>query len=378
MSAMSVDVADTSLAAPAPTGLRRRVAAAGLLFGLVVALLLGVPGLRPVAEEIRQMPLPWVALAVVLELLSCLSFVVVFRLFFDGPVDREARTLAWTSMASGALLPGGGVGGLAITGWLMSLRGVSASWIVRRSSGLFFLTSAVNGAVIVGAGVALLISDPSAGDLVRAGLPVVLASMIVLLVVTAPWLGERLRATRDRRALAGVLAGIRDARGLARRPNWRMLGALGYLGFDIAVLWATLNALGDAPPVAALMLGYTVGYLANALPVPGGVGVLDGGLTAGLLLYGAAGDHVAAAVLVYHAIAVWLPGLGGLLAYGTLRRTLVDSDAPVAATVSGARTVGSAASWPLPKSSKRRYAATSAGSPTRSADRTCGTSCTAR
>ena len=52
--------------------------------------------------------------------------------------------MAWSQMGSGALLPGGGVGSLAVGGWLLHLAGMSARQIVRRSSGLFFLTSAIN------------------------------------------------------------------------------------------------------------------------------------------------------------------------------------------------------------------------------------------
>jgi hypothetical protein len=55
---------------------------------------------------------PWwivVVVAVALELTSCISFVIVFRLFFDRVRARDARALAWTEMASGALLPGGGI-----------------------------------------------------------------------------------------------------------------------------------------------------------------------------------------------------------------------------------------------------------------------------
>ena len=55
-----------------------------------------------------------------------------------------AREMAWSQMGSGALLPGGGVGSLAVGGWLLHLAGMSTRQIVRRSSGLFFLTSAIN------------------------------------------------------------------------------------------------------------------------------------------------------------------------------------------------------------------------------------------
>src|SRR5205807_255661 len=86
----------------------RRLATAALLGALVVSLLLAVPGLRPVANEIGDLSPGWLALAIALELASCFSFVVIFRLFFDRVPARDARPLAWTSMASGALLPGGG------------------------------------------------------------------------------------------------------------------------------------------------------------------------------------------------------------------------------------------------------------------------------
>ena len=51
--------------------------------------------------------------------------------------------------------------------------------------------------------------------------------------------------------------------------------------------------------------------------------MLDGGLAGALVLYGMPPATAAAAVLVYHAIALWVPSLGGLIAYGLLRRKLV-------------------------------------------------------
>jgi uncharacterized membrane protein YbhN (UPF0104 family) len=111
------------------------------------------------------------------------------------------------------------------------------------------------------------------------------------------------------------------------------VAALGYPGFDIAVLSVAFSAVGTSPPLPALVLGYSIGYLANTLPIPGGIGVLDAGLSAALLLYGAAPDHVVAAVLVYHAIAFWIPSSGGLIAYARLRRRLTDplsADPPAA------------------------------------------------
>ena len=116
------------------------------------------------------------------------------------------------------------------------------------------------------------------------------------------------------------------ARGSVRRPNWRLLGAVGYLGFDIAALGATFAAAGRPVAAAPLILGYLIGYLANLIPVPGGFGVLEGGLAATLIAYGAPATQAAAAVIVYHAIAFWIPSLGGLAGFALLRRRLVRVD----------------------------------------------------
>jgi uncharacterized protein (TIRG00374 family) len=105
-------------------------------------------------------------------------------------------------------------------------------------------------------------------------------------------------------------------------PTWRLLGAVVYLWCDIAMLWVAFRAFGEAPPVGALTLAFLIGYLGNVLPVPGGIGALDGGLTGALILYGAAPASAAAAVLVYHAIVLWLPTLLGTIAFLRLRRTI--------------------------------------------------------
>jgi hypothetical protein len=106
-------------------------------------------------------------------------------------------------------------------------------------------------------------------------------------------------------------------------------GALGYLAFDIAVLWVVLRAVGSSASIAAVILAYSIGYAADSLPVPGGIGVLDAGLTGALVLYGVSPVRAAAAVIVYHAIAFWVPGLGGLLAYLRLRPRLMRGGAPI-------------------------------------------------
>ena len=286
-----------------------------------VTVLLAVPPLRGVAHQISDMSLGWIAAALALEVASCAAYVVIFRLFFAAVPAGLARQLAWTEEASGALLPTGGLGALAIGGWLLRQAGMSTRRIVESSSALFFLTSGMNVAALVLGGV-MLSSDAFGGHdtLLLAGAPIALGVGSTCVTLAVALVVRRAPHRRWPRWLIDVCAGIETARHTLLAPNWRMLGAVGYLGFDIAALGALFAATGHPIPIDALVLGYIVGYLANLLPVPGGFGVLEGGLAGMLIAYGAPATQAAAAVVVYHAIAFWIPSLGGLIGYAFLRR----------------------------------------------------------
>jgi uncharacterized membrane protein YbhN (UPF0104 family) len=304
--------------------LRRRLITLALLILCVVGALLAVPDLRPVATEIDTMSPAVVAGAIALELASCVSFVVIFRLFFRSVPTVAAHEMGWAQQGAGALLPGGGIGSLAVGGWLLHLAGMPTRQIVQRSSGLFFLTSAINVLTLAAAGLVLLVGIADGPhDVLRDGLPIIAAVGMSALVLAVPRLRRRSSGGHTG-WIEDVAVGIPAARHALARPSWRLLGALGYLLFDIAVLWTTFAAVGPLPPLAPLVIAYLVGYLANAIPIPGGIGVLDGGLVGALTLYGLPVTHAAAAVLVYHAIAFWIPTFGGTLGYVRLRRRLGD------------------------------------------------------
>jgi uncharacterized protein (TIRG00374 family) len=122
--------------------------------------------------------------------------------------------------------------------------------------------------------------------------------------------------------LLGLAESIRDTEKFLSSGGWRTLGAVGYLVFDIMVLWICFLAFGDAPHAAALVLGYQIGYLANAVPIPGGIGALDAGLVGALVLYGVNATSATTAVLVYHAIWLFVPLLIGSVAFLLLERNI--------------------------------------------------------
>ena len=104
------------------------------------------------------------------------------------------------------------------------------------------------------------------------------------------------------------------------------MGAVGYWAFDNAVLWATFRAFGADVPLTVIAMGYLIGQLGGALPLPGGIGGIDGGLVGTLVVYGAKAADAAAAVLAYRIILFWLPLLAGGIAFALLLRALERGD----------------------------------------------------
>jgi uncharacterized membrane protein YbhN (UPF0104 family) len=309
--------------------LRNGIISLVVLVILVGALLLAVPGLRDVADRLKDVDPGWIGLAVVLELLSCAGYVVAFRLVFYRVPSLLAIRVALSEMAFGAVLPVGGAGGIAVGAWVAKAKGGSLRRFMERSAVLFLLTSGINAATLALAGLLVGAGILDAPHHLLLGLvPGLVAAAAVLLFWFVPSLAARLAIVEDAgrilRWLHTTARVVEETKDEIRRPSWRLLGAVGYLWFDIAMLWVSFEAFGDAPPVGALTLAFLIGYLGNVIPVPGGIGALDGGLTAALVLYGADPASAAAAVLVYHAIVLWVPTLIGTLAFLRLRPTLSE------------------------------------------------------
>ncbi len=84
----------------------------------------------------------------------------------------------------------------------------------------------------------------------------------------------RRAATWPRTIHSGLVAAI----DMVTRRDPSLLGAVAYWGFDIGALWACFQAFGHAPPAAVVVVGYYIGTLGNALPLPGGIGGVEGGM----------------------------------------------------------------------------------------------------
>lgn len=328
-----------------PRRIRRRLLqfAAAIVFLAVLVRLL--PGLASLRHDLAHAGPGWLAAGVGLEILSALAYVVVFRSVFCRRMSwRLSYQIGMAEQAANSVLSVSGAGGLALGVWALRRGGMSTEHIARRTVAFFFLTSLANvGAVIVFAGLyaaGVLDHDPNALLTYGFGLAALAATGVVLAL---PWLLSRRPAAAEPSRRTGRLAtlahfvrtsvgqGVHDGVLLLRQRSLGVLvGSVGTMAFDLAVLGVTFRAVGHTPPIGVLVLGYLIGQLGGNLPVPGGIGGVDGGLIGTFLLYHQPLAASTAAVLAYHVISLWVPALLGSVAFVQLRRTLQRDVQPAA------------------------------------------------
>jgi uncharacterized membrane protein YbhN (UPF0104 family) len=305
-------------------------AAAGVMLASLVLLAPAVADLPAALERLQHGATGWLALALVLEALSFLGHAVLFRavgLDERGRIDLRASVeITLAGHAATRLLASAGAGGVALTAWAMRRAGMERATVAARmTTFLVLLYSVYMGALVLGgAGLALGIL-PGGGSAAITVVPAVFGAVVIAIVVGAQHI--RPGAGRVRRVLAPVGAGVRDARRMARSGHAGLVGALMWWGFDIAVLWACFEAFGASPAVAVLVVAYFVGTLANTLPLPGGVGGVEGGMIGALVAFGVDPALAIVAVLAYRGFAFWLPIVPGAIAFVTLRRTVARWEA---------------------------------------------------
>jgi hypothetical protein len=134
------------------------------------------------------------------------------------------------------------------------------------------------------------------------------------------WLGALVQKLAHIPAAAS--SGMRDALHHIRHPDPALGGAVLFWAFQVAVLWASFRAFGEAPPLAVLTQAFFVGMFGNLLPMPGGVGGVEGGMIAALAGFGVDAGQAVVAVLMFRAVTFWLPLIPGVVAYFQLRKTV--------------------------------------------------------
>ncbi len=320
--------------------LRTSVISLAIFFGIDAALLLAVPDLRSALDHLSDAHPSFVAGAVILELLSCAGYAVVFGLVFGMLGRRLTSRLSLSELAVNSVVSVSGLAGIALGAWVLRSKGLSVDRIARRSVLIFMLTSAVNVAAVAVIGLPMWLGLlPGSRRALLTLLPALAAVATVAgTLLLARWAGraaQRRGAEGGRTAVAlkALADGVGDALQLIREHDWRLLGAVAYWLLDNLALWACLAAFGDGPSFWVVAMAYLVGMLANSIPIPGGLLAVEGGLVGMLLLFGVRpASHVVVAVVIYRAISLWVPAVIGTLAFISLRRELGK---PLVSGVSG-------------------------------------------
>ncbi|HXB64012.1 MAG TPA: lysylphosphatidylglycerol synthase transmembrane domain-containing protein [Solirubrobacteraceae bacterium] len=319
---------------------RRMLAFAAFVLAALAFLYFVLPqvgGVQQTWDRLNEGDAWWIAVAVAVEVVSMASYVAIFQgvhVPSGSPIRwRHSYQITMAGLAATRLFAAGGAGGVAVTAWSLRRSGMASREVAQRMIAFLVLLYGVYMAALVVCGVGLYTGvfpgpHPFAITIVPAIVGAVGLVAIVGLAFVPPDLEERLargrlaRLQRFAAAPASASGGARFAMQKLRHPEWALLGVVTWWGFNVAVLYATFRAFGDAPPVAVLVQAYFVGMLANLLPLPGGIGGVDGGMIGALVAFGVGGGLALIAVLVYRLLAFWLPSIPGVIAYFQLRRTV--------------------------------------------------------
>jgi putative heme transporter len=285
----------------------------------------------------------WLALGALLEVCSFIGYIALFRAVFvrgKSRIDwRESYQITMSGLAATRLFASAGAGGIALTAWALRRSGMAPRIVACRMVAQLALLYGVYMATLVIVGLALFIGlIPGGGSFALTVVPALFGATVIALFLSVSllpgdfdrlvkrWTKGSGRFGRAAARLATVPAtaatGVRTAISLVRSRDVYLLGSVAWWGFDLAVLWACFHAFGASPPKGVIIMSYFVGMVGNTLPLPGGIGGVDGGMIGALTAFGVGVQVSVVSVLAYRVFSFWLPTLPGAIAYLQLRRTV--------------------------------------------------------
>lgn len=315
----------------------------GLLLAALGGLYFLLPklaGLNHTWGQLRHGNAVWLVLGAVFEACSLAGYISLFRAVFGRGMPRIDRRVSLeiplAGIAAIRLLAAAGAGGVAVTAWALRRAGMSSRMIACRMVANYVLQYSIYlGAVFV-CGLGLWTGAlPGGGSFALTLVPAVLSAVVAALVASTALVPEDLErrlerlaqhtgrvgriASRSATVPATLGTGVRTAIDLIRERRPGLLGAVAYWTFDIAVLGVSLRAFGSVVGVPVLVMAYFLGTLGSLLPLPGGIGGVEGGMIGALAAFGVPGGRAVVGVLAYRAISFWLPTLPGIAGYLALQ-----------------------------------------------------------
>jgi uncharacterized membrane protein YbhN (UPF0104 family) len=280
---------------------------------------------------------------VALEMLAFAGYMVLFHTVLvrgPGPIGwRESYEITMAGLAATRLFAAAGAGGIALTAWALRRSGMEPRLLASRMVAFYALLYSIFMGSLLLDGIGLATGlFPGGGSFAITVVPAIFAAVALAVAGAVAMLPTdierrlgrladrpgRLSRWLSRAAAVPALAasGVRAAIELIRSGEPGLLGALAWWGFDISVLWAMFHAFGSPPPFTVIWMAYFVGLLGNLLPLPGGLGGVEGAMIGAFAAFGVNLDLAVLAVLSYRAISFWLPTPFGAVAYLQLRRAV--------------------------------------------------------
>jgi uncharacterized protein (TIRG00374 family) len=298
----------------------------------IVEVLGSWPRLSSVAPE-------WFVVIIAFEGLSFASAIALQRIALRTNAWFPVATSQLAGNAMSQIVPGGAAAGATLQLRLLGRSGVDTATAISgftafsllQTASIFFLPVLTLPTILAGAGV-----DRGLAQTAFLGIAgfVVVAGFGALLLTTDPLLngiariaqGVRNRVYRKRAKLTELpakLVGERNGIRSVLGERWReaLAATAGRLGFDFLALFAALAAVGSLPKPSLALLAYTAASLLAMIPItPGGLGLVEAGLTGTLVLAGVRPAQAVLATLLYRLASYWLPIVAGGVGYALFRR----------------------------------------------------------
>ena len=313
----------------------RRIA---LLAVTGVSLYLVAPALLDTFSSWQRLRDIWpgaVALIVALEFASLACVCLLQRLALQRPRWLPVVTSQLAGNAAAKIVPGGGAVGAALQYGMLRKAGLPGAATASGLTAANLLTLGTLLALPLLAVPAILLGPPIPEDLLQ-GLWVALGALAILFAVGAVLLvadrplrrvGAAIQAVRNsvlrkRAPVDGLperLVRERDLiLGVLGHSRWEALaGSIGRWLLDYGALLVAVRAVGSDSRALLVLLAFVTAQVLAQIPItPGGLGFVEAGLTAMLVLAGVGAADAALATLAYRLASYWLPLPAGAAAWG--------------------------------------------------------------
>jgi len=291
-------------------------------------------------SDIRRFGAGWLVAMLVLQ---TLALACLWALQAVAMHTRRWYAVITSQLAGNALskvAPGGGAVGAALQYKMLVEAGLRQGTAVSGLTAASLMTFAVVLALLI-----LAIPAIVRGAVDRSLVEVTIVGAVVFLVLLglgawciasdAPlrWIGRVVQRVRNRlRRHAEPLSGLpkrllreRDRIVGTLGPRWKraLLATTGRWAFDYATLVAALAAVGSRPRPSLVLLAFCAAQLLAQIPItPGGLGLVEAGLTAMLGLAGVSAGNAVLATFAYRLFSYWLPLPAGAVGMALHRRRL--------------------------------------------------------